>query len=560
MKAVDYAEQVVRGEVDAPKYVILQAEDFLRMARDEDPRFVIDPKKHKVIENLLAVLVMPKGLKVGAPMGEAMMGYQWFFIVAVLCAVHREDPTRRRYETAILEIARKNFKTYTIGLLFIILMLTEPRYSKFFSVAPDASLSGEVKEAIKDILNASTAIKEFRGKPRFNVWQNRIDCLITESEYKPLAYSNSRMDGRLPNAFLADEVGALPNSYAIEAMRSGQLPIKNKLGCIISTKYTTADNPFEGEVNYAKRVLDGIEDDPTVFALLYEPDNTKDWQTDDSILRQANPVAQELPAIWEDLLKKRQRALVMESTRENFLTKHCNIIYSGGNAENFVDINDLQACRVESGAIDWKDRVVWLGVDLAMTNDNCSVAMVAEEDGKLYAKVWFFIPEQRIDEKNALERIDYRQYIEMGNVFACGGRTVDYGFIEEFIANIENEFGVRVQQMGYDRYNALSTAQKLEKHFETVQIRQHSDTLHRPTKLLSELITDQKIEYEKNPMLELNFTNARCTFDTNLNRYITKKKSAGKIDGVVALINALCLCQNERFMSDSQLDFIVQTA
>lgn len=287
MKAVEYAEKVVRGEVEAPKYVILQAEDFLRMARDEHPDFVIDEKKHKVIMNLLEVLVMPKGLHTGKPMSEALMGYQWLFIVAVLCAVHRDDHTRRRYETAILEIARKNFKTYTIGILFIILMLVEPRFSKFFSVAPDAALSGEVKEAIKDILNASTAIKEFRGKPRFNVWQNRVDCLLTDSEYRPLAYSSSRMDGRLPNAFLADEVGALPNSYAIEAMRSGQLPIKNKLGCIISTKYTTSDNPFESEVNYAKRVLDEVETDPTVFALLYEPDNTKDWQNDDTILKQA---------------------------------------------------------------------------------------------------------------------------------------------------------------------------------------------------------------------------------------------------------------------------------
>lgn len=198
MKAVEYAEKVVRGEVEAPKYVILQAEDFLRMARDEHPDFVIDEKKHKVIMNLLEVLVMPKGWHTGKPMSEALMGYQWLFIVAVLCAVHRDDHTRRRYETAILEIARKNFKTYTIGILFIILMLTEPRFSKFFSVAPDAALSGEVKEAIKDILNASTAIKEFRGKPRFNVWQNRVDCLLTDSEYRPLAYSSSRMDGRLP--------------------------------------------------------------------------------------------------------------------------------------------------------------------------------------------------------------------------------------------------------------------------------------------------------------------------------------------------------------------------
>ena len=141
------------------------------------------------------------------------------------------------------------------------------------------------------------------------------------------------MDGKLPNVFLADEVGALPNAYAIEAMRSGQLNILNKLGCIISTKYPTTNNPFEDEVGYAKRVLDGLEDDETLFALLYEPDDKKNWTNDDLILKQANPVSLEIPEIWDDLVKKRARAIAIESSRENFLTKHCNIIYQGMGTE-----------------------------------------------------------------------------------------------------------------------------------------------------------------------------------------------------------------------------------
>ncbi|MDR2073769.1 MAG: hypothetical protein LBP36_00100 [Oscillospiraceae bacterium] len=43
--------------------------------------------------------------------------------------------------------------------------------------------------------------------------------------------------GRMPNVFLADEVGDLPNNYAVESMRSSQINILNKLGCVISTKY-----------------------------------------------------------------------------------------------------------------------------------------------------------------------------------------------------------------------------------------------------------------------------------------------------------------------------------
>lgn len=556
MEALDYANSVISGEAIAPKYVKLQAEDFVLVATDQHPLYVIDQTKLKKIKALLDIMIMPKGLNAGETMANSLTGYQWLFITAILCTVHRDDTRTRRYETAILEISRKNFKTYTVGVLFILLMLTEPRFSKFFSVAPDTALSSEVKEAIEDTLNASPALKSFNGKDRFKLWTKRIDCILTASQYKPLAFSKNRMDGRLPNAFLADEVGALPNSYPIEAMRSGQLVIRNKLGCIISTKYDTADNPFEAEVAYAKSILDKIVEDDTVFALLYEPDDTENWQTDDNILLHANPVAQELEFVWKDLIKRRARAIAMESARQNFLTKHCNIIYSGGSTEAYVDINAVQSCRVQD--IDWSNRVVWVGVDLAMTNDNCSVTIVSEEEDRILSKTWFFIPEGRIEEKNAMERLDYRQYMEMGDVIACGNKTVDYGVIEEFVANLPNMLGVEIQAIGYDRYNALSSAQKWDKQFTTVQIRQHSDTLHPPTKLLSEKIENGEFAYVKNPLLELNFTNARCVYDTNMNRYITKKKSTGKIDGVVSLINAVCLLRLDRFMNDS-VDWVVQT-
>ena len=218
----------------------------------------------------------------------------------------------------------------------------------------------------------------------------------TQTQYIPLSYSTSRMDGKLPNAFCADEVGALPVSYPIEAMRSGQLNILNKLGFIISTKYPTIDNPFEDEVKYSKQVLDGLQADETRFSLLYEPDNPKKWETDDLILQQANPVALEIPEIWEDLLKKRSYAIAVESARENFVTKHCNIIYQGAGTETYIDVKDVQACKAAN--IDWRGRVVYLGLDLSETNDNTSVSMVSvDDDNNILAESWAFIPEGRIE-------------------------------------------------------------------------------------------------------------------------------------------------------------------
>ena len=555
-KAYEYASKVVAKKTEAPKYVIKQCKQFLEIADGKNKKYCVNQKKVNQIENVLKILIMPKGLKAGSTLYECSCGYQWLFYISILCVVHRNNEDKRRYETAILEIARKNFKTYTIATIFILLFLLEPRYSKFYSVAPDGSLSREVKSAIEETLKSSPLIYIHKDTRRFKILRDYIQFNITESRYYPLNYSSSRMDGKLPNVFLADEVGALPNSYAIESMRSGQLNILNKLGCIISTKYPTFNNPFEDEVSYAKRVLDKIEKDETIFALLYEPneDLLKKWTTEDKILKQSNPVALEIPEIWEDLLKKRARAIAVEGSRENFLTKHCNIIYQGMGTESYIDINDVMNCRVTN--IDWESRKVYIGVDLAMTNDNCAIAMVSEEEGEILADAIAFIPEGRIEEKNKFERINYNEFIKALKCIACGNKTVDYSVIEDFVFNIEEKYQVTIVAIGYDRYNALSSAQKWDTKYNTIQIRQHSDTLHSPTKLLYEKIIERQFRYETNKLLEINFENARCTYDTNMNRYITKKRSQGKVDMVAALINAVFLLQQDIFLEGN--DFFVQ--
>ena len=544
--AVDYAERVISGETRAPKYVKKQCQDFLNTWHGLNPKYEINTKLLNKIYKLLKCLKMAKGPKAGESIYRALAGYQWLLITATICTVHREDKHKRRYETLLLEIARKNGKTFVVAVLFLILFYLEPQYSRFFSVAPDGALAKEIKQALEPLIRTNYDVFE---KDEFKLLRDSITHNPTKSVYVPLNYSTNRLDGKEPNVFIADEVGALPTSYAVEAMRSGQLLVKNKLGCIISTKYPSTQNPFEDEVSYAKQVLDGLVEDETIFALLYEPDNVQGWETDLDIIRDANPLALEIEAVFKDLVRKRDKAVLRESLRENFLTKHCNIIYQGIGTESFGSIEVVQACKVDS--IDWEGREVYIGVDLAMTNDNCSVAMSTYDDnGHILADVIAFIPEGRIDEKNAYEKIDYRQFIKAMKCIACGDMTVDYPVIEDFVMHIEDKYGVKIAQIGYDRFNALSSAQKWDIDYQTVQIRQHSDTLHPPTKLLYEKIVNHEFQYEENRLLEINFENARCTFDTNLNRYVNKKKSNGKVDMVVALINSIYLLQQSIIFED----------
>ena len=142
--------------------------------------------------------------------------------------------------------------------------------------------------------------------------------------------------------------------------------------------------------------------------------------------------------------------------------------------------------------------------------------------------------------------------------------------VEDFVFNIEEKYGVTIDGIGFDRMNCLSSAQKWENGreanefhpahpgFTVCEVKQHSSVLHPATKWLAEMITDGKFAYEANDLLEINFENARCVYDTNLNRYVNKKKSNGKVDMVVALINAVHMLQQNTLFGDT-MDWVVQT-
>ena len=532
------------------RYVKLQARRWLKIADGKHKGAYISEKAYRKICRLLKLMVHPD---LSCSMYEGLEDYAWFLIVAVFCTRRREDD-RRFYQTALLEIARKNFKTFNSAIIFILGMLTEPRFSRFFSVAPDYKLSSELRLAVRKIIKVSPALVK-----HFKITRDMITCLLYEFDYTPLAYSNDGMDGRLANIFLADEAGAL-DSYPVEAMRSSQITLPNKLGIIISTQYPNDNNVMIDEIDIAKKALDGLLEKEDIFALLYEPDDVlrKRWETDDLVIYQANPVAVRNPDVFRAIQDLRTMAALYENKRENFLCKHCDILYKGLGVEGYIDIQKVKRCRVEEDPSFWRGRRVWLGLDLSQTDDNTAVAMLTEADGVVHAKVWGFLPKDRLDWKSAKEGVDYRKLIAAGNCFACGEEVIDYGFVERFILSLPEKYGVEVVQVGYDRYNAISTVQKLEEAgLECVEIKQHSSVLHPPTKLLKECVLKRTFRYDDNRLLEINFQNARCTEDTNLNKYVNKKRSAGKVDMVVAVINALYLLQLELLYG--AYDFVVQT-
>lgn len=535
-RAYKYAQFCVNdtsGKVG--RYVKKQCEQWLDIADGNTAEYFVSESEYSRISKLLKVMMHPD---LHVNMHEGLEDYAIFFIIAVCCTFRNTGG--RKYTLAVLEIARKNFKTFTSGVIFIIMLLTEPRFARLFSVAPDYKLSSELRLAVRKIIKCSPFLEK-----HFKITRDMITCLLTDNEYTPLAYSNDRLDGKLANVFLADEDGAM-DSYPVEAMTSSQVTLRDKLGIIISTRYPKEENDFDEQIKLCKSIIDGIQERDNIFALLYEPNDEiiNDWATNDNVLYQANPAALDKPEMLKNLFEKRDFAQMFDNRKENFLCKHCNISYKGIGSEGYVPIEKVQKCRIPKNDCFWRGKYVYLGFDLSQTEDNTAVAMIAFEDDIIYARVMGFIPEDRIDVKTKKEDFNYRRSVSNGECIACGGDVIDYLMVEEYILTLEKKLGVTVLYAAYDKYNALSTVQKIESADEPIQcveVMQHSRVLHPATKLLKEKILEEKFRYEENYLLENNFTNARCVEDTNLNKYVNKKRSSGKVDMVVALINAVYL-------------------
>ena len=549
-KAKEYAQDCISGKEITTFEVKKQCEWFLedleKQNNDYYP-YYFDTKKIGIIEGILKLLNFATGLHiVGKSIYEGLENFQAFFIANIFGWRYKTDAKKYRYREVDLFIPRKNTKTFLAALIFIILMLTEDDYSEFYSICLDRDLAGEVKKAISQILNVSPSVGQYFNIPK--TLSGRLECTLTHSFYQPRTAEANRNNSIKPSAFIADEFGAMKDNSNVEAMKSGQLNIRNPLMFRLTSAYAEDKSIMLGELDYLKKIYKGLETDERLFALVYYATEEHLW--DDIGLQMANPLRVE--ENYNEIRDSRKKALAKPDERVEFLTKHMNYFMPSNSGEEFITLDKLRLCKNTRGVFNWDGKDVYVGLDLAMTNDNTSVSMVTIEDDMIFAKSWAFIPAGRIEEKNRRERTDYRRFIEDGSCFACGEEIISYSFVEKFIMNLEKEYGVHIVQIGYDRYNCISTANKLqEAGYETVEVKQHSSVLHQPTKFLQENILQRKFSYDGDRLYEINFQNAKCTEDTNLNKYVNKKKSTGKVDMVVSTIIATYLLQQKILNEDN---------
>ena len=74
-KADKYCKENVNKKT-TPRYVSKQMREFMRVSEGKDKRYIISEARYRQIEQILKLLIMPKGLKAGSTLYDCTTGYQ----------------------------------------------------------------------------------------------------------------------------------------------------------------------------------------------------------------------------------------------------------------------------------------------------------------------------------------------------------------------------------------------------------------------------------------------------------------------------------------------------
>lgn len=553
-RAVKYAKDVVEGrEVttwEVKKQCAIFIQDYYKRQYEDEFEFYLDVNELLKINNLLKLMNFATGYSAESEVLEHLASFQCFFIVNIFGWRYKNNKSKFRYNDVTLFIARKNGKTALIGLVFVLLLLTEQQYSEFYSICLTKELAAEIKKIMEQIINASPLIKK-----HFNISTTktgRITCKLTNSYFEPRVAEAGKNNSVRPSAFVSDEHGNFSESSNFNAMKSGQKNVINPLVFRTTTAYAINNSIMEEDLDYIRKVYTGVVDNERMFALVYYADKENMWN--DIGLYQANPLR--LEENYQIMREDRDKALVQDNLKEEFITKTCNIFMQENSEEKYINFESWKKCNVNNKDLEGKEvinlkgREVVVGVDLSLTTDLTAISIMYKENDKYYLVSHGFLPEDTIPERR--EKIDYRSFQEKGYCTITPGVIVNYTIVEEYIRNIESKNNCRIKCIVSDPFNAMQMMESLAKDYEVILLKQTYSNLSPAIKQFRDDVYLRKVFYENNKLLDWCMSNTttikgRTTDDILLAK---ENKNKTRIDLVVASI----FCYTQLYLQGNSIN------
>jgi phage terminase large subunit-like protein len=545
-KSIKYAQDVISGEEITTWEVKKQCEIFLNDYQtrqfQNDFQFYFDLKKLKKINNLLKLFNFATGFVAGKQVLENLAPFQCFFIANIFGWRYKNNKAKFKNNDITLFISRKNAKTALVAIIFLLLMLTEQNYSEFYSICLTRELAAEIRKAMTQILEASPLVnKHFSVSKTFT---GKIECKLTHSFYQPRTASAGKNNSVRCAALCSDEHANFQNADNFNAMKSGQKNVINPLVFRTTTAYAINNSIMEEDLDYIRKIYDGVVDNERMFALLYYAEEEHLW--DDIGIYQANPLR--IEENYNIIRENRAKAKIQKNCVEEYLTKDMNTFVQGVKEVKYLDVNEWKKYAVDK--IDLAGKEVVVGCDFAISLDLNAVSIMYKEEGKYYLISKGFLPKDTLPERR--EKIDYHQYEKLGYCELMKGRIADYNRIEEYIRSIEDLYNCKIKCIVSDPYNAIPTMNSLSNDYEVISITQTYNSLSPSNKAFRDSVYRGEIIHQKNKLLDYCVSNAVAIPAKYTEAILLAKENKNKQR--IDLLMASIFAYSQLYLDDNSID------
>ena len=453
---------------------------------------------------------------------------------------------KRQWTEVLWEIGRKMGKSIIAGGIGNYFAYAAGEFgSEIYYLAPKIDQADLCFSAFEFNVNAEPELQKRTKSTKYR------GLVIAESNttVKKLPFSDRKSDGYNPMFYCADEVASWVGERGMkqwEVMVSGTGAREEPLGLAISSGGYVTGGIFDEFEKRGTAVLKGTSREKHFLPIMYKIDDPEKW---DDI----NELRKSLPGLGKNvkvkfILDQIDIARESISKKNEFLTKFCNIKQNASTA--------WFEAKLVSGLFgnhfsmeDFRGTYCLCGLDLSQTTDLSSSCAVIQRDGILWVFSHFWLPGEKLQEATDRDGIPYEAMIRRGFLSLSGDNFVDYHDVYQWFVDLIEKYQIYPLQIGYDRYSSQYLCQELSQygfHLESVF---QGYNLSGIADNLEGLMRNGEIRCaDDNDLLKIHFMDAAQQMESNTSVHPRKKlvkiSKNAHVDGVAAILDALCMRQN----------------
>ena len=481
-----------------------------------------------IIAFIEQVCFVPEGRFVG----KKLELFEWQR--AEICRIYDNPHGTRR---AILSMGRKNAKTTLAACLLLAHLCGPPARNK-----PNSQLYSAAQSRDQAAIIFSLAAKMVRMNPELlqavtiQETAKSLICPELGTRYRALSADATTAYGLSPALVIHDELGQVrgPRSPLYEALETATGAQESPLSIIISTQAPS-------DVDLLSVLIDDAQaghDPHTVVSLYSAPMDLDPF--DEETIRFANPALGTFLSAKEVLAMARnaQRMPAREAEYRNLILNQRVEV-----SNPFIAPAVWKACGGPVGPLEAIP--LYGGLDLSEAADLTALVLIGKRDGKWRVQPTFWLPSEGLSEKSVADRVPYDMWARKGYLQTTPGRSISYEFVASYLRDVFRRYDIR--KLAFDRWNfkhllpwllkAGISEQFVKDHF--VEFGQGMQSMSPALRDLEQVLLEGELAHDNHPVLTMCVTNTVIAVDDAGNRKPSKRKSTGRIDGMIALAMAV---------------------